>query len=141
MRVLAICWTVIAISAAYLVAQEVDPEETKEKSITDRFVVVLEKNPRRGTALDKVYGYHVERGSLEGLIDGYRQKAKAQQGADAGSAWMIIGLLESLRGQDAVAVAAFEQAEKLATDNYLASFYRGAIARPGRPAGKSGRGV
>ena len=108
-----------------LAAQEVDPEETKEKSVAERFVGVLEKNPRRGTALDKVYGYHVERGSLDRLIDGYREKAKSLKGGDAGSAWMIVGLLESLRGQDAVAVAAFEQAEKLAGDNYLASFYLG----------------
>ena len=28
-------------------------------------LTVLEKNPRRGTALDKIYGFHVENGSLE----------------------------------------------------------------------------
>ena len=38
---------------------------------------------------------------------------------------MIVGLLESLRGQDAVAVAALEQAETLAPQNYLASYYLG----------------
>ena len=124
-RVLTICWTVCAICTAHLAAQDIDPEEAKEKSISDRFLVVLEKNPRRGTALDKVYGYHVERGSLDGLIDRYTQKANALNGAEAGSARMIIGLLESLRGQDAVAVAEFEQAEKLSRDNYLASYYLG----------------
>ncbi len=51
---------IVGISATS--AQEVDPDEAKEKSVIDRFVVVLEKNPRRGTALDKVYGFHVERG-------------------------------------------------------------------------------
>ena len=113
------------MSAGTLTAQEVDPEEAKEKSIADRFVTVLEKNPRRGTALDKVYGYHVERGSLDGLIKSYREKAEKSKGVDSGNAWMIVGLMESLRGQDAVSVEAFERAEKLAADNYLASYYLG----------------
>ena len=108
-----------------LSAQAVDPEEAKEKSIVDRFVTVLEKNARRGTALDKVYGYHVERGSLDELIKGYRDKADKRKASESGTAWMIIGLLESLRGQDAVAVDAFEKGEKLVPDNYLASYYLG----------------
>ncbi len=118
------CWLVL-IAVSPLVAQDVDPEEAKEKSIADRFVVVLEKNPRRGTALDKVYGFHVERGSLEGLIKSYREKTTTSEGAAASTAWMIVGLLEALRGQDALAVTAFEQAEKLSRDNYLASYYLG----------------
>ena len=108
-----------------VISQEPDPEEAKEKSVVDRFVVVLKKNPRRGTALDKVYGYHVERGSLDGLVKTYRDKTQTSKGADAGAAWLIVGLLESLRGQDAAAVTALEQAEKLAPQNYLASYYLG----------------
>ena len=106
-------------------AQEPNPDDVKEKAIVDRFVVVLEKNPRRGTALDKVYGYHVERGSLDGLVKSYRDKAQTQKGGDAGSTWLVIGLLESLRGQDAAAVSAFEQAETLSPESYLASYYLG----------------
>lgn len=124
-RFIVACVTVGLLAGSWLCADESDPEEIKEKSVTDRFVVVLEKNPRRGTALDKVYGYHVERGSLATLINGYREKGKSSQGAQAGSAWLIVGLLESLRGQDAVAVESFEQAEKLSSDNYLASYYLG----------------
>ena len=120
-------WNVPAtlVLAQALAAQDVDPEEAKEKSVAERFVTVLEKNPRRGTALDKVYGFHVERGSLDGLIKSYREKAEKSQKADAGLAWMIVGLLESLRGQDAVAVDAFTRAETIAADNYLASYYLG----------------
>lgn len=124
-----VCWLVMATAqipfSQVAFAQETDPEEAKEKSIVERFVVVLEKNPRRGTALDKVYGYHVERGTLEALIKDYRAKTESQQGQDAGSAWMVIGLLEALRGQDAAAVASFEQAEKLSPQSYLASYYLG----------------
>jgi tetratricopeptide (TPR) repeat protein len=124
-RWLGVCCLVGVLIASHLKAQEVDPEEAKEKSVADRFVTVLEKNPRRGTALDKVYGFHVERGTLDGLIKNYRDKSQTAKGADAGTAWMIVGLLESLRGQDAVAVDAFEHAEQLVKDNYLASYYLG----------------
>ena len=124
-RWLGLCFLVGVLLASPLKAQDVDPEEAKEKSVADRFVTVLEKNPRRGTALDKVYGFHVERGSLDGLVKNYRDKTQTAKGVDAGTAWMIVGLLESLRGQDAVAVDAFEHAEQLVKDNYLASYYLG----------------
>ena len=97
-RWLSLCCLVGILMACHLKGQEADPDEAKEKSVADRFVTVLEKNPRRGTALDKVYGFHVERGSLDGLIKNYRDKTQTAKGADAGTAWMIVGLLESLRG-------------------------------------------
>ncbi len=123
--ILVSCLTVGIVGIRSTRAQEVDPDEAKEKSVIDRFVAVLEKNPRRGTALDKVYGFHVERGSLEGLVKGYRDKATHAKGTDAGAAWMMVGLFESLRGHDALAAAAFEQAENLVSGNYLASYYLG----------------
>ncbi len=123
--ILAFCLALGIVGICSTNAQEVDPDEAKEKSVIDRFVVVLEKNPRRGTALDKVYGFHVERGSLDGLIKGYRDKTVQAKGAEAGAAWMMIGLFESLRGQDALAATAFERAENLASGNYLASYYLG----------------
>ena len=121
---IAVCCLVIGTSGT-VAAQEPNPDDAKEKGIVDRFVVVLEKNPRRGTALDKVYGYHVERGSLDGLVKSYRDKTESLKGAEAGSAWLVVGLLESLRGQDAAAVTAFEQAEKFSPQNSLASYYLG----------------
>ena len=124
-RWLALCCLLGVVMASLVKAEEADPEEAKEKSVADRFVTVLEKNPRRGTALDKVYGFHVERGSLDDLVKTYRDKTQSSKGAETGTAWMIVGLLESLRGQDAVAVDAFEHAEQLAKDNYLAPYYLG----------------
>ena len=153
-------------------------EDARELAALDRFAVVLEKNPRRGTALDKFYAFHVERGSLESTIAAYRERARkseAEQRAvvrgspdpaqapdrrspladvakegkderrppvqrfggvgrpapnegasnDAASLWMIVGLLESLRGQEAGALEAFEKAERLDATNSLASYYLG----------------
>ena len=39
-------------------------EELKARNTADAFKKALENNPRRGTALDRLYGYHVERGTL-----------------------------------------------------------------------------
>ena len=46
-------------------ASAVDAEERRERTTMERFLALLEKAPRRGTALDRVYGDHVERGTLD----------------------------------------------------------------------------
>ncbi len=125
-RGLAVACVTLGLAVSFpLHSQEVDPEEAKEQAIIERFVTVLDKNPRRGTALDKIYGYHVERGSLEGVIQTYRAKAAKAKGTEAAGAWMVVGLMESLRGQDAMAVKAFGEAESLDPASYLASYYLG----------------
>jgi tetratricopeptide (TPR) repeat protein len=103
--------------------EEPSAEEAKEKAIADRFQKVLETNPRRGTALDRLYGYHVERGTLDKLIGSYVERTKAN--AKDGNAWMIVGLLESQRGKDAAAVAAFRKAEEHLPANPMAGYYLG----------------
>ena len=111
---------------------ELTPEEQREEQIIKRFLTVLEKNPRRGTALDRIYGHHVERGSLEPLLRTYRQRADNEP--TDGVASLIVGLLESQRGKDAEAVTAFRQAEKCLPDNALASYYLGqALVMVGQP--------
>ncbi|HEY7329262.1 MAG TPA: tetratricopeptide repeat protein, partial [Gemmataceae bacterium] len=106
-------------------SDEPTPEEQREEQVIKRFLTVLEKNPRRGTALDRIYGYHVERGSLDQLIRTYRERATKNE--TDGVASMIVGLLESQRGKDAEAVAAFRQAEKRLPENALASYYLGQV--------------
>ena len=44
-----------------------DEETARQQQIIARFLTVLERNPRRGTALDKIYGFHIENGSIEPL--------------------------------------------------------------------------
>ena len=54
----------LAVVVASLCAQDQgsDEEVARLQKVAERFITVLEKNPRRGTALDKVYGFHVENG-------------------------------------------------------------------------------
>jgi tetratricopeptide (TPR) repeat protein len=100
-----------------------EAEEEKERGIAERFRKVLETNPRRGTALDRLYGYHVERGTLDKLIAEYVDRTKKD--AKDGTSWMIVGLIESQRGRDAAAVAAFRQAEANLPDSAMPSYYLG----------------
>jgi tetratricopeptide (TPR) repeat protein len=120
-------------------AQEVprtfDPaaaEEAREQRSMERFLSLLEKNPRKGTALDRVYGYHVERGSLDTFIKTYRDRVAKAPGDGPG--WLILGLLEGLRGQDAASVTALRQAEAARPDDPLPPYYLGqALVLVGQP--------
>ena len=85
-------------------------EDARERRSMERFLSLLEKNPRRGTPLDRVYGYHVERGSLDAFIKSIaiastRIPTTALPGSSS-------GLLEFQRGQDAAAVTALNQSRR-----------------------------
>ena len=98
----------------------------------ERFLSLLERNPRRGTALDRVYGYHVERGTLDAFIK-VEQDRVAKNPKD-GTGWLILGLLECQRGQDAAAVTALRQAEATRPDDPLPPYYLGqALVLVGQP--------
>ncbi len=109
-----------------------DDAEDRDRPAMERFLAVLEKSPRRGTALDRVYGFHVERGTLDPLVQGYRDRL-AREPAD-GTAALLLGLVESQRGRDAAAVAAFRAAEGARPDDPLPSYYLGqALVLVGQP--------
>src|SRR6266446_6127953 len=100
-----------------------DAEEEKDRAVMERFRRVLENNPRRGTALDRIYGYHVERGTLDQLVGDYA--GRTRKNPNDGVSWMIVGLLESQRGRDAAAIAAFKQAAANLPDNAMSAYYQG----------------
>jgi tetratricopeptide (TPR) repeat protein len=104
-------------------AQEDEGEAAKQRQIAERFLTVLEKNPRRGTALDRVYGHHIEWGTVDALVKRYEERT-GKDPKDA-SAWMVLGLIESQRGRDAAAVAAFAKAEQLDAKSAIAAYYHG----------------
>ena len=117
-------WLVIGIGSV-AVAQDTDAEDTKENLLSSSDSPVSSKKIR-GT--ERRSTRFMATTSNEGRSTGWSKtieaRRKTDKGPDAGAAWMIVGLLESLRGQDAAAVAP-AKAEKLATENYLASYYLG----------------
>ena len=107
-------------------------DEDRDRAVMERFLAVLERDPRRGTALDRVYGYHVERGTLDALVQSYRDRAAGDPGD--GLAPLLIGLIESQRGRDSAAVASLREAERLRPDDPLPSYYLGqALVLVGQP--------
>lgn len=117
-------WAIlVVVSTAQIFGQS--DNDSAERIAVDRFAGVLEKNPRRGTAFDKVYGYHIERGTLNDLIQQYQTQAKSRTGTEAAASWIIVGLIENQRGYETEAIAAFAQAEKFDSKNALASYYLG----------------
>ncbi|MEZ6079634.1 MAG: tetratricopeptide repeat protein [Pirellulaceae bacterium] len=104
-------------------AIELTEEEARQIKTTERFLDVLLKNPRYGTALDRVYGHHIEFGTLDKFLETLKDRANSE--ADAGAIWMLLGLFESQRGNDAAAVESLQQAEQLRPSDALASYYLG----------------
>ncbi|HEV3167805.1 MAG TPA: tetratricopeptide repeat protein, partial [Isosphaeraceae bacterium] len=136
---LLLAWPALPASAQRRAASDVPaadvvttPEEERERKVMERFLVLLEKAPRRGTALDRVYGYHVERGTLDTFVKGYEDRV-AKDPKD-GAAWLILGLVESQRGRDAAAVNALRQAEVTRPEDPLPPYYVGlALVLVGQP--------
>ena len=79
-----------------------------------------------------VYGFHVERGSLDAFLKAYRDKVLADP-KDGGS-WLLIGLVEAQRGRDSAAVEALRKAEATRPEDPLPSYYLGqALVLVGQP--------
>jgi len=111
------------LSFAQQQQEDADEETAKQAKVMERFLTVLEKNPRRGTALDKIYGFHIETGSIDALVQKYADRT-AKNPQD-GTAWMVRGLIEAQRGRDALAVESFTKAAELLPENPMASYYLG----------------
>ena len=114
------------IIAAFLLSlspgfsQPPENSDPKEKQAAERFLDVLLKRPRTGTALDKVYAFHLENGTLEQLCE--RLETKARNTKD-GHTWTTLGLLESIRGNEDRAIQCLQQGEAIVTTDPLASYY------------------
>src|SRR6478672_8076892 len=118
----------LSVSSFFSPARAQEPpataeEESQQKQIVERFLTVLERNPRRGTALDRIYGFHIENGTIEKFVKDLSERVAAKP--DDGAGWMILGLVESQRGHDAKAVEALAKAQELRKTDPLAPFYLG----------------
>ena len=100
------------------------PADPQQKQIAERFLTVLLRRPRPGTALDRVYGYHIQAASLDSFIEELEAKADSG-GDDAGAYRMLVGLIQLQRGSDAAAVAALRKAEPLLPTDAMVSYYLG----------------
>lgn len=124
--------TALLLTIAWTGRPAAQPAERDDAQVVAELMRVLERSPRRGAAMDRLYGLHVERGRLDQLLATLRQRTKDD--AKDGVAWMLVGLLEAQRGRDAAAVEAFGQAEKHRPKDPLASYYLGqSLVLVGKP--------
>ena len=100
-----------------------DEDETRAVKVYDRYVKLLKQNPRPGTPLDRIYEFHVDRGTLDSYIKSLNDETSVDD-AD-GSSSMILGLMELRRGRDIASVSAFRQAEQRRPTDAIASWYLG----------------
>lgn len=106
-------------------AQEASPD--LQGRIAERFMQVLMRRPSPGTALDRVYAYHVQSGTLDDLLIDLQSQDGPDDPADpdAGARYMILGLLQMQRGREVDALDALAKAERLRPDDAMVSFYYG----------------
>ncbi len=105
---------------------ELSEEELQQIKTAERFLTILERNPRRGTALDRVYGHHIEFGSLDTFLESLRERTRQNENSQNekdGAVWMLLGLFEAQRGNDGEAVDALIKAEALRPQDAMASYY------------------
>src|SRR4029079_14195574 len=121
---------VLLLAATRVLAQDqpaaaaaVDQELARETEVAYRVLAVLERNPRRGVALDKAYAFHVENGSLEDFLKRFRQRTETDP--NDGAAWLLLGLIDAQRGRDTQAAEALAKAKDLRPTDPLAAFYLG----------------
>ena len=85
-----------AVPSRLAVAQDADP--AKERLIVDRFLKVLLRQPAPGTALDRVYTFHVQEGTINTFLSDLRKQAAAEEPETQGRYFLLIGLVHQLGG-------------------------------------------
>ena len=98
--------------AAILLASAIARGEPLSPRVAGRYRAMLEANPVEGIALDRLWSGAVDGGTTEELLASYRA-------ADGVSAKLVFGHLLRKAGRDAEAVAAYEDAARLAPGNPL----------------------
>ncbi|MEI8379775.1 MAG: tetratricopeptide repeat protein, partial [Planctomycetota bacterium] len=119
-------WICFACGSAGIGTSADDPAvQAKKLAEIEQFAAVLEKDPRPGIAFDQVFAFHTKQGTLDQLRETYLGRAAAATGGDGASFWIIVGMIDLQRGRDVQAIAAFTHAEKITSDNFMASFRLG----------------
>lgn len=110
-----------SLSAAQAADETVDAD--RQARLNERYVQLLKRNPREGTAFDRVFSFHSDRNSLSTFVEELRLKAK--ESPDDGAVWMLAGMFAARQHDTDVAIEAFQKAERLRDTDAIASWYLG----------------
>ncbi len=116
-----------AADALESASSKTNPQETsrdqtgRETFAADRFLQILRQRPAPGTALDRLYGYHVQAGTLNQLLEQLANE-KITDEEKSGKRFLLLGLLYQRSDDDQLAVGAFSEAETRLPDWSRPSF-------------------
>ncbi len=145
-RLLLCVLTCLITMASMPVSQAVRADEVDEadaKVAAERFLTVLVKNPRFGTAFDRVYGFGIDRGSIATLKESLRSAAKLPEefapakgtitsdmvtlelpaNVDPGAACLLFGMIELRHSEADTASRVLRQAAELRPKDPVAHWY------------------
>ncbi|MEM0926093.1 MAG: tetratricopeptide repeat protein, partial [Planctomycetota bacterium] len=124
LRVLCVALGVFLASVMAPVASRGQDNEVSEREriTAERFLTVLIRRPRPGTALDRVIEFHQRSGSIDTLLDAL---VVDDGQPDAGPKAMIAGLVQLRQGNSAAAAKQFARASRLMPEDSVASFQHG----------------
>ena len=131
------------LSAVAMSACDEPVDEAAAVQTYQQFLKVLFRNPRFGTAYDRVYEFHANRGTIQAFHDVMADVAglpelKTAEGPttdssipelaappDQGSAALLVGMLDLQHVQGAAAAMALEQAAQLRPSDAISHWYLG----------------
>ncbi len=137
------CLIVMALMPVGHVVRADEVDEADAKVAAERFLTVLVKNPRFGTAFDRVYGFCIDRGSIAMLKESLRSAAKLPEefapaegtitsdmvtlelptNVDAGAACLLFGMIELRHSEADTASRVLKQAAELRSKDPVAHWY------------------
>jgi len=139
-------WISLLCGFALLLSQSVaanEQDESEARTGAERFLKVLLANPRFGTAFDRVYGFHVDRGSIAAFQESLRVAAKLPAelapaagtitadmvsialpaSIDPGAASMLFGMIQLRHSEATASIIALQQTIGLRPKDPVAHWY------------------
>ena len=143
LRCVLTCLITMALMPVSHVVRADEVDEASAKVAAERFLTVLVKNPRFGTAFDRVYGFCIDRGSIATLKESLRSAAKLPEEfapaegtitsdmvtlelpaeVDAGAACLLYGMIELRHSEADTANRVLKQAAELRPKDPVAHWY------------------
>ena len=98
-------------------------DEATDEKVIQRYKQMLERNPKEGSAFDRLYQLYLEGAGLEAMITDY--EAEAQTRPDDPNAHLVLGHIFKRLGKDAETIATYKRAVELAPSDYYPHFALG----------------
>lgn len=125
LAVLSVPWQAVDAAIVTPLTVTTSDETDRDAQLAQRYLSLLKRSPKQGTALDKVFEYHESRGSVDSLVDALQESAAAESN---GASQFVLGLVQWRRGNKSAAGLALQRAAEQRPDDGLLMMYRGQVS-------------